>query len=105
MRTIKVQDKKLLNLLNSKKDIVEEGRELSAKLEEVENRFKTAVEEIHGYVGKKIFPKMELGEFEEIGEIKPDGDDISIDILDMVEEFKKQYEEKKKKTEEQANKK
>ena len=153
MRIIKLQNKKIKDLLEKKRDVVLKGRELSAKIEKeaekivdkelVVNGIKVdkkrncsgkyddfkkffnqenqiaineniqkelaneleELEKMNGFVNKyngevsRLLDKekLELGEFEVPHKIELKGNDIEVEVLDNLEEYKKRYKEMKAK--------
>lgn len=149
MRIIKLQNKKIKDILTKKKEVVLKGRELSAKIEEeakkivnkelVVNGIKIdkknncsgkyddfkkffnqenqiaineniqkelaneleELEKMNGFVNKyngevsRLLDKekLELGEFEVPHKIELKGNDIEVEVLDNLEEYKKRYKE------------
>jgi hypothetical protein len=153
MRIIKLQNKKIKDLLEKKRDVVLKGRELSAKIEKeaekivdkelVVNGIKIdkkrncsgkyddfkkffnqenqiaineniqkelaneldELEKMNGFVNKyngevsRLLDKekLDLGEFEVPHKIELKGNDIEVELLDNLEEYKKRYKEIKAK--------
>ena len=153
MRIIKLQNKKIKDLLEKKRDVVLKGRELSAKIEKeaekivdkelVVNGIKVdkkrncsgkyddfkkffnqenqiaineniqkelaneldELEKMNGFVNKyngevsRLLDKekLDLGEFEVPHKIELKGNDIEVELLDNLEEYKKRYKEIKAK--------
>lgn len=153
MRIIKLQNKKIKDLLEKKRDVVLKGRELSAKIEKeaekivdkelvvngikvdkkrncsgkyedfkkffnqenqiainenIQEELKDEIEELeklNGFVNKyngevsRLLDKekLDLGEFEVPHKIELKGNDIEVELLDNLEEYKKRYKEIKAK--------
>lgn len=153
MRIIKLQNKKIKDILLKKKEVVLKGRELSAEIEEEakqivnrelmvngikvdkkgncsgkyedfkkffnqENQYAinqniqkeltdelNELEKLNGFVNKyngevsRLLDKenIELGEFEVPHKIELNGNDIEVELLDNLEEYKKRYKEIKAK--------
>ena len=153
MRIIKLQNKKIKDLLEKKRDVVLKGRELSAKIEKeaekivdkelvvngikvdkkrncsgkyddfkkffnqenqiainenIQEELKDEIEELeklNGFVNKyngevsRLLDKekLDLGEFEVPHKIELKGNDIEVEVLDNLEEYKKRYKEMKAK--------
>jgi hypothetical protein len=153
MRIIKLQNKKIKDILEKKKEIVLKGRKLSAKIEKeaekivdkelvvngikvdkkrncsgkyddfkkffnqenqiainenIQEELKDEIEELeklNGFVNKyngevsRLLDKekLDLGEFEVPHKIELKGNDIEVELLDNLEEYKKRYKEIKAK--------
>jgi len=153
MRIIKLQNKKIKDILEKKAEIVKKGRTLSAKIEEeaknivdkelvvngikvdkkrncsgkyddfkkffnqenqiainenIQEELKDEIEELeklNGFVNKyngevsRLLDKekLDLGEFEVPHKIELKGNDIEVELLDNLEEYKKRYKEIKAK--------
>lgn len=109
MRYLKIKNDKVLKSLQFIKEIVEKGKGLAEEGERVEKEAARLTQEmkrlehirnkktmkISEIISKEDFTK-ELGEFEAIGGIEIDGEDVRIEIFDVVEEYKKRYLEKKR---------
>jgi hypothetical protein len=99
-----LQDQKLIKLLNDRKAVaddlnvvVEQIIKLAKDRDEKAVQLDKSKNRIMAYVDKYIKPKLELGDFDEIGEIKIVPSGVEITKFNRVEDFKKAYLERKKK--------
>jgi DNA anti-recombination protein RmuC len=96
-----IQSKELLKLLQSKSTLVDEGRAITKEIEKLETDRRKVGLQIQK-MKDKIIPLVKkltdgkLGEYEEISTVEPKGDEIIVETVDVVEDFKKQYKEAKK---------
>jgi hypothetical protein len=100
MRTIKVEDKKVLEMLTKRAKISVEQYELGKQMEELEKTFQTNLaryaridEKVRPLV-EKITDKIGLTEYEERSRIFQDKEDENIwyiEIMDRMDEFKERW--------------
>ena len=103
MRKIKINDKKILSVLNKKKELTVENTNLLKTIEESEKKFnqnltKTQmIDEKARPMIKKIVDKIELGEYEEVSRVhQEDNGEWNIEIADRMEEFIAAFKSRKK---------
>ncbi len=97
-----IKNKELSALLIKKSGLVDQGRELSKAIEKLENdrrkvglQIQKLKDKILPLVAKLTIDK--LVEFEEISTVDIKGDEIEIKTFNVVDDFKKDYLEAKKK--------
>jgi len=97
-----IKNKELSALLVKKSGLVDQGRELSKAIEKLENdrrkvglQIQKLKDKILPLVAKLTIDK--LVEFEEISTVDIKGDEIEIKTFNVVDDFKKDYLEAKKK--------
>lgn len=106
---IKVKNADLLKNLKAKDELVKEGRALSVQIEELEAKRNKCGMQIQKFKDK-IIPVAEklvassLGEFGVLTTITIEGDEVRLDYIDQVEEFKKMLLEKKNAPKDTPNK-
>lgn len=106
MRIECFKNKRISKLLKTKDKYIQEGRVLSKKQEEIEVELKKLAlqvqkikDEVTPLVNEKI-KEIGLSELDEVAKVSVVGDEIEMEIYDVVEEFTKNYLKKKR---EQAN--
>jgi seryl-tRNA synthetase len=110
MRFIVLDDDKVKSLIKSKEEIAYKIKDITKKIEDLEEDRNKLVLKIQRYNDKaiplidKYKAEEELGEFEEYSRVYFKDDELRLEIFDSLEEFKefykKQKEELKKKQEE-----
>jgi len=96
-----ITHQELHDLLTKKDKLVNEGRELSKQIEDLEterNKLALQIQKVKDKVIPIVQKEMEgkLGEYEEISEVKTTEDgQVDIAIYDQVEQFKEYLKEKK----------
>lgn len=102
MRKVEITDPKILKILKEKRDLSKENQKIIKEMEELEKKYnknisksKRADERSRPKIYKQV-DKMELGEYEEISRVHEEDGKWYIEITDRMEEFKKQWEDKKK---------
>jgi len=110
MRFIVLEDEKIKSLIKSKEEIANKIKDISKKIEGLEEDRNKLVLKIQRYNDKalplidKYKKEEELGEFEEYSRLYFKDDELRLEIFNALEEFKefykKQQEELKKKQEE-----
>jgi len=98
MRKIKLEDKKVLEVLNKKKALTVENQNILKEMAEMEKKFNTCLtkskmlDEKSRPMIKKITDKMEFAEYEEISAVRQDDNgDWYVEIADRMEEFKASF--------------
>lgn len=97
MRKIKVEDKKVLEVLNKKGELTAQNQNILKEMGELEKKFNTCLtkskllDEKSRPLIRKIVEKMELGEYEEISAVRQDENGWYIEIADRMEEFKASF--------------
>lgn len=91
-----IKSKELSKALKEKEKLVNDGRDITKQIEKLEaDRRKIGLQiqkikdKVIPLVGKLMEGK--LAEFEEISTVEPKGDDIDIQVINVVEGFKKDY--------------
>jgi hypothetical protein len=97
------KNKEIVELLTKKETLVIEGREVTKKIEELENdrrKIGLQIQKVKDKVIPMVNKLMEgnLKEFEEIGTVEVKDGELDISIVDVVENFKRDYKEAKNKT-------
>ncbi len=94
MREIRVQNEKIKKILLERADLINQGREISKKIEELEKERNKLVLQADK-LRDKIIPfinkirKENCDRYENIESVVVDGDDIVIKVFDAIEEYKK----------------
>ena len=100
MRQYKIEDKKLLQILETRGEVFEESKKvnmiiveadkertkLSYKMENLKNKTQKLMD--------KHNAKFNLDEYEEISSVKLEKGEVIVDIYDKIEEYKKMLKEK-----------
>ncbi len=97
------KNKEIVELLTKKETLVIEGREVTKKIEELENdrrKIGLQIQKVKDKVIPMVNKLMEgnLKEFEEIGTVEVKDGELDISIVDVIENFKRDYKEAKNKT-------
>jgi len=106
MRIECFKNKRISKLLKTKDKYIQAGRVLSKKQEEIEQELKKLalqVQKIKDVVTPLVNEKIKelnLSELDEVAKVSVVGDEIELEVYDVVEEFTKNYLKKKR---EQAN--
>ena len=94
---VKITDKKILDILNTKNTYVVENQNLLKEMEKLEKKFnanmgKTARcdERVRPLIRKEV-QKLKLAEFEEISRVTIESGAWEMEIVDRLEEFKRTY--------------
>ena len=101
---IKLNNKELLKLLQSKSTLVDEGRGITKEIEKLETDRRKVGLQIQK-LKDKIIPlvtkltKDSMAEYEEISTVDVKDDEIIVEIVDVVENFKRDYKEARKNAE------
>ena len=99
---MKIQSKELVNLLEKKNELVNEGRAISKEIEKQEterNKVGLQIQKLKD----KILPLVakltdgKLAEFEEITQVENKDGEIEVTVVNVVEDFKRDYLEAKAK--------
>lgn len=102
------KDDELKGWLEEKDTLVNEGRELSKEIEALEEKRNTCGMKIQK-LKDKIIPRGEelikdsLGEFDVLTTITIDGEEVALEYIDQVEDFKRAVRERKQKEEVNEN--
>jgi hypothetical protein len=97
------KNKEIVELLTKKETLVKEGREVTKKIDELENdrrKIGLQIQKVKDKVIPLVNKLMEgnLKEFEEIGTVEVKDGELDISIVDVIENFKRDYKEAKNKT-------
>ena len=101
MRKVVITDKKILEVLNKKGALTIEQNKILEKMNALEKQFNTCIaktkmlDEKSRPMIRKLIPKLELGEYEEISAVRQEKG-WHIEIADRMEEFKVSFERMKK---------
>jgi len=101
---IKLNSKELLKLLQSKSTLVDEGRGITKEIEKLETDRRKVGLQIQK-LKDKIIPLVTkltasaMAEYEEISTVDVKDDEIIVEIVDVVENFKRDYKEARKNAE------
>ena len=96
MRKVVITDKKILEVLNKKGALTIEQNKILEKMNALEKQFNTCIaktkmlDEKSRPMIRKLIPKLELGEYEEISAVRQEKG-WHIEIADRMEEFKTSY--------------
>lgn len=98
---IKIEDTKLLKILNDKKNQADKAVKTTKEMQKLEKEYNKLVSKIKRLdeksrpLIKKYIQDVNMGEFEEISRVFNEDGGWEIEIVDRLEQFKKQYKEMK----------
>jgi len=108
MRKIKLEDKKIIKLLNEKAEISKKQTAITDQMTKLEQEFNKNISNYARFDEKarpmilKIVEGMELGEFEQLSRVHQEKNNWFIEIADRLEELRQAIKEDKEKASKQA---
>ena len=107
MRTIKIENQEIKDLIVKKGEVVTRGREISQQKEDLETELNKAGLQVNK-LNDKLIPLVEglgieLGEFEQIESVKIENEELVVNIFDQVEEYKIAIREEKAKKQQEKD--